>query len=272
VPGICGCGVADTDSDSDGIPDCNDDCDNSIDSDGDGTSDCDDLCPYDPNKTQPGVCGCSIADDDSDQDGTLDCIDTDDDGDGLPDGEEQGPGRDNPNYDGNGDGIPDRLQDNVASFHTYNDLNYVTMESPAGTTISGCKSLKNPSPSNSPEDVSFPWGFFEFTISGVAPNASISVIIYYTGYTFDTYYRYGPTPSDQTNHWYQFMDNGLTGAQIAADKITLKFINGDRGDDDLDGTNSFIIDAGGPGNINTQPPPSGDGGGGGGCFIATVAE
>jgi hypothetical protein len=37
APGICGCGTPDTDSDGDGIPDCNDNCDNLIDSDGDGT-------------------------------------------------------------------------------------------------------------------------------------------------------------------------------------------------------------------------------------------
>ncbi len=41
---IYGTDPRDHDSDGDGIPDCNDDCDNLIDSDGDGTNDCDDLC------------------------------------------------------------------------------------------------------------------------------------------------------------------------------------------------------------------------------------
>ncbi|HPM83249.1 MAG TPA: thrombospondin type 3 repeat-containing protein, partial [Candidatus Anammoximicrobium sp.] len=45
------------------------------DSDGDGTPDCNDLCPNDPLKTDPGVCGCGVADDDSDGDGTPDCND-----------------------------------------------------------------------------------------------------------------------------------------------------------------------------------------------------
>ncbi len=45
------------------------------DGDGDGTPDCNDLCAGDPNKTEPGACGCGIADVDSDGDGTLDCND-----------------------------------------------------------------------------------------------------------------------------------------------------------------------------------------------------
>jgi hypothetical protein len=39
-PGICGCGIPDTDSD------------------GDGTANCGDNCPSDPKKTDPGQCGC----------------------------------------------------------------------------------------------------------------------------------------------------------------------------------------------------------------------
>jgi hypothetical protein len=43
-PGVCGCGVPDTDTD------------------GDGTSDCVDGCPTDPKKTQLGICGCNADD------------------------------------------------------------------------------------------------------------------------------------------------------------------------------------------------------------------
>ena len=58
--GVCGCGVPDDDSDSDGVVDCNDN------------------CPHDPHKTEPGTCGCGLGDDgslDSDADGTPDCSD-----------------------------------------------------------------------------------------------------------------------------------------------------------------------------------------------------
>lgn len=43
VPGLCGCGVAETDSDHDGTPDCKD------------------LCPQDPLRVARGTCGCAGA-------------------------------------------------------------------------------------------------------------------------------------------------------------------------------------------------------------------
>lgn len=45
------------------------------DSDGDGTPNCNDLCPNDTNKIDPGICGCGVDDMDSDGDGTANCID-----------------------------------------------------------------------------------------------------------------------------------------------------------------------------------------------------
>ena len=114
-PGFC---VAD--SDGDGTPDYMDGCPDDpnktdpgicgcgvpdTDSDGDGTPDYMDGCPDDPNKTDPGVCGCGVADTDSDGDGTADCID------GCPDD----PNKTDPGVcgcgvadtDSDGDGTPD---------------------------------------------------------------------------------------------------------------------------------------------------------------------
>lgn len=45
------------------------------DTDGDGTADCIDACPSDPNKIAPGACGCGVVDTDTDSDGTADCND-----------------------------------------------------------------------------------------------------------------------------------------------------------------------------------------------------
>lgn len=89
-PGICGCGVPDTDTDTDGTPDCNDGCPSDplktslgicgcgiadSDSDGDLTADCNDGCPGDPLKIAPGTCGCGIPDTDTDGDLIVDCLD-----------------------------------------------------------------------------------------------------------------------------------------------------------------------------------------------------
>jgi hypothetical protein len=88
-PGFCGCGVNDTDSDFDEVPDCIDNCidtpnPDQLDTDEDGVGDaCDncpgvynpdqtnsdedefgdacDGCPYDSNRTEPGPCGCNVS-------------------------------------------------------------------------------------------------------------------------------------------------------------------------------------------------------------------
>ncbi|MEA1946583.1 MAG: CFI-box-CTERM domain-containing protein [Thermodesulfobacteriota bacterium] len=293
-PGICGCGVPDIDTDSDGTLDCNDNCPNDpnkiepgicgcgesdIDTDSDGTLDCNDNCPSDPNKIGPGICGCGVADTDSDGDKILDCLDTNDDGDSLPDVEEQGPGGDEPNYDGNNDGISDMLQDNVASFRTYDGHKYVTMASPVGTTINNIKAVTNPSETNAPSNVEFSYGLFEFTINGINTGDPVTITLYFPdGVSFDTYYKYGPTPDNATNHWYEFFYDSKTGAEINGNVITLHFVDGMRGDDDLT-ANGTISDIGGPG-ISLNPGGGGGSGsqvvssskgGGGGCFIATAA-
>jgi MYXO-CTERM domain-containing protein len=90
VPGVCGCGVADADTDDDGVLDCKDACPkdgskrqagicgcgvSDRDTDGDGKADCLDGCPQDPHKSVAGVCGCGKVDVDTDHDGTADCQD-----------------------------------------------------------------------------------------------------------------------------------------------------------------------------------------------------
>ncbi len=92
-PGACGCGESDADADGDGTPDCLDPCSDGVDSDGDGTADCAEACPLDPDKLQPGICGCGVPDTDADGDGVADCVDDcfagpDQDGDGTLDCED----------------------------------------------------------------------------------------------------------------------------------------------------------------------------------------
>ena len=67
-------------SDGDSIPGAEDNCPNTynpdqVDSDGDGWGDACDLCPSDPNKTNPGYCGCGAPETDTDNDQIPDCTD-----------------------------------------------------------------------------------------------------------------------------------------------------------------------------------------------------
>jgi hypothetical protein len=67
------------------------------------------------------------------------------------------------------------------------------------------------------------------------------------------YRKYGPTPDNNTPHWYDFMYDGQTGAVINGNCITLNFVDGQRGDDDLL-ANGLIVDQGGPGQRQSAVP------------------
>ena len=142
-PGMCGCGIPDTDDrDNDGVCDEQDGCPDNpdkidpgpcgcelpdTDSDGDGRPDCRDPCPDDPNKINPGLCGCGVPDIDLDDDGVCDFDqgcgkqgDRDNDGicddeDGCPDNPDKiDPGTcgcEAPDTDSDGDGRPDCRDD-----------------------------------------------------------------------------------------------------------------------------------------------------------------
>jgi hypothetical protein len=63
--------------------------------------------------------------------------------------------------------------------------------------------------------------------------------------TINTYWKYGPTPDNPTPHWYEFLFDGTTGAEIDGHVITLHFVDGLRGDHDL-AANGTIVDPGAP--------------------------
>ncbi len=108
------------DPDGDGVPDCFDECPADpnktepgtcgcgvpdTDTDGDGAPDCVDNCPDDPNKLDPGACGCGVVEDltDADFDGVFACLDPDD---NDPDNPNPNPNPNpQPNPDGNGGGF-----------------------------------------------------------------------------------------------------------------------------------------------------------------------
>lgn len=96
------------------VPDCDDPEGVGPDSDGDSLRDVCDECPDDPGKWEPGICGCGIADTDSDFDGIPDCNDPDQGGNGNQNGNT------NSNDNGN-DNSPDNSNDNSNSNTNGND-------------------------------------------------------------------------------------------------------------------------------------------------------
>ena len=80
------------------------------------------------------------------------------------------------------------------------------------------------------------------------------------------YYAYGPTPGNPTSHWYDFMFDGVTGAEIKNDRIILHFVDGMRGDDDFTVKDS-ITHTGAQAVVTAVDNGSAQGGG---CSIAVI--
>ena len=199
-------------------------------------------------------------------DGNFTIVDSaqDGDGDGVADGEEMGPAGDDGSYDGNNDGTPDSEQDSVASLHTFDGGHYVTVESPDPL---GNVQAVTPS-GDLPPDVAFPYGFFGFSVTGIGPGGATSVTLYLDSESSDIYYKYGKIPGSTTDEIYEFSydPETVTGAEFDGFTVTLHFVDGNLGDDDLT-ANGIIIDQGGPGITGVSTPAAL----GKDCFIATAA-
>ena len=167
----------------------------------------------------------------------------DDDGDGIGDDVEASA----PNGgDGDGDGVPDKDQVNVTSFKNAVDEEYATLKSAPGTKLIEVEPIKDkPDPENAPA-TAFPMGLFRFEVEGVPTAAATTVEIFFPeGTIIVSYWKYGPTGDNPAPHWYEFIYDGTTGATIDGNKVTLHFVDGQRGDDDLT-ANGEIVDDGAP--------------------------
>ncbi len=173
--------------------------------------------------------------------------------DGFPDGTESGPAGNDPSYDGDGNGIPDYQEAGAASLPSSSGGAYATLAVPTGSglALNNVQAQANPSPGDAPADVRFPYGFFRFRATGLNAGACTTVTLYLPlDETIDTYYKYGPTTENPTDHWYEFLYNGRTGAQIFHEggqtRIVLHLCDGERGDNDLM-VNGEIDEPGAPG-------------------------
>ncbi len=183
-------------------------------------------------------------------------IGADSDNDGVFDTQEPG--------DANFDGIPDSQQANVASLLDLAGANRVTFVSPAGTSLKNVRPMATPA--GSPTGVSFPFGFFDFDVQGVAPGGATSVqILLPSTANPNTYWKFGAEPGNTSPNYYEFLFDGATGAQfednvdidpgagiVLVDRITLRLVDGARGDNDLT-ANGFIDDPGAAG-VRAVPP------------------
>jgi hypothetical protein len=171
---------------------------------------------------------------------------TDIDADGVADSvEDSAPN----NGDGNQDAVLDSAQGSVASLPDSVTGSYVTLAVPEGTSLASVVATGEPSPTDTPPGVSFPLGFFEFSIEGINPGSATTVKLFLpANIRVNSYYKYGPTPQDPDPHWYEFLFDGTTGAEILPDRVVLHFVDGQRGDDDLT-ANGEITEPGGPAQI-----------------------
>ncbi|MEM9658202.1 MAG: choice-of-anchor U domain-containing protein, partial [Planctomycetota bacterium] len=181
-----------------------------------------------------------VTDRDADSDGVSDAV------------EDAGPN----NGDANGDGVLDSLQANVASLPNSTNGDYVSFESPAGTSLVNVTASAT-TPPGAPPNLHFTEGLFEFEVHGVRPGGAVDVLMHrHSTLTSNLYYKYGPTGGNLTDHWYPFDYSPLTADPDAAgtgaepdsasgDVLILHFVDGRRGDADRQ-ANGVIVDPGGP--------------------------
>ncbi|MEM7127834.1 MAG: LamG-like jellyroll fold domain-containing protein [Chloroflexota bacterium] len=151
------------------------------------------------------------------------------------------------NGDGNNDGTPDSRQAHVTSLPAASGISgeYVTLAAPDGTELVNVSVSAN-APAAAPNGVTFPIGHLDFGVQSVPVGGAIAVTIYPADMAaINSYYKYGPTVDNTAPHWYEFLYDGTTGAELLADRIVLHFVDGGRGDADLT-ANGVIVDPSAP--------------------------
>lgn len=143
-------------------------------------------------------------------------------------------------------------------------LGVIEITTPVGTALNA--SITGDSDLTLPGGIVFPFGFLEFSIYTAEFGAAADLTI--TGFDVSEitgYYKYGATPANSADHWYNFLfgvptdgDSAVgTGMQIVGNNIVLHLKDGGRGDDDIS-ENGIIADVGGPAVVVPPPELPGD--------------
>jgi hypothetical protein len=156
-------------------------------------------------------------------------------------------------YDGDGNGWPDYTENGTASLFTNDGTQYVTL----ALNNSNGERFNNdvqavPTPGGAPNGVTFPLGFFSYSID-IEEGACTTVTIY------------APRDDGITSFWtydggfYEFAYDGETGAEIAHDgdetRIVIHLCDGKRGDADSS-VNGTIVEPGAPAGGSAAPIPT----------------
>jgi hypothetical protein len=122
---------------------------------------------------------------------------------------------------------------------------FIQFLSPVGTTLVNVSVDTTTVPAGL-TDVLFPFGLFSFELHGLTAGGSATVTVELPRLEpISTYYKFGSQAGNPTDHWYPFETLAGTGASISGTTLTLQFIDGGRGDDDLT-ANGVVVDPGGP--------------------------
>ena len=160
--------------------------------------------------------------------------------------------------DGNHDDIADDVQNNVATLVSLNS-SYITFISDnslvldLATTLVDIR-LISATPTDIPSNATFNYGLYSYSITLPAGDGVNLGILLPSGINPTKFYKYGPTTDNTTPHWYDFSFDAETGTGVilnneiidingvAVEKnfVIVRYIDGLRGDDDLE-VNGVVI-------------------------------
>jgi parallel beta-helix repeat protein len=153
--------------------------------------------------------------------------------------------------DGNGDGIPDWQESNVASLPSLPGL-WVTLSAPPGIVLEDVTPTGPPEFAGLPAGYVFPVGFLSFGVTNLPTGGAVTLTNFLHldadpnfSYAATTYFNFGPTPDNPAPHWYPFLFDGKTGAELLPDQIILHLQDGAHGDGDAR-VNGNIVTVGAP--------------------------